>query len=426
MIDKTFFSLKRSWRLVLLSFLQYAVWGAYLISMGSYLARVGQASHIGWFYSVQGLVCLFVPALMGIVADKWISPQRLLAICHSLAGCLMMAICAYGLLAQEVQFSWLFLLYVGSVACFMPTLSLTNGVSYAILDADQLDSVKVFPLIRIFGTVGFIAAMWITDLGGMQVSAWQFGWSGVLGMLTGAYALTLPNCKSMAPVHARGDGSSSVRILLRNRRMVVFLAFSVLLGACLQITNGFANPFLSSFGALEAYAGTFGVKHANMLISLSQISETCCFLLIPFVLSRLGIRRVMLISMLAWVLRFLLFSLGNPGSGVWLFILSMLIYGVAFDFFNISGSLFIDKETDGELRHRAQGLFLMMTNGVGATLGMLWAQAVVNHFVYDLPAGTDPTEVWHGWTMCWYVFAAYAMAVAVAFGIVNILLRNKQ
>ena len=425
MMDKTIFSLKRSWQLVLLSFLQYAVWGAYLISMGSYLARVGQASHIGWFYSVQGLVCLFVPALMGMVADKWISPRRLLAICHTLAGVLMMAICAYGLLAPEVQFSWLFLLYVGSVACFMPTLSLTNGVSYAILDAENLDSVKVFPLIRIFGTVGFIVAMWITDLGGMQVSAWQFGWSGLLGLLTGAYALTLTGCKSMVPVHTTKDGAS-VRLLLRNRRMVVFLAFSVLLGACLQITNGFANPFLSSFGTLEPYADAFGVKHANMLISLSQISETCCFLLIPFVLSRLGIRRVMFISMLAWVLRFLLFALGDPGSGVWLFILSMLIYGVAFDFFNISGSLFIDKETDGELRHRAQGLFLMMTNGVGATVGMLWAQAVVNHFVYDLPAGTDPTEVWHGWTMCWYVFAAYAMAVAMAFAIVNILLRNKQ
>ena len=177
MMDKTIFSLKRSWQLVLLSFLQYAVWGAYLISMGSYLARVGQASHIGWFYSVQGLVCLFVPALMGMMADKWISPRRLLAICHTLAGVLMMAICAYGLLAPEVQFSWLFLLYVGSVACFMPTLSLTNGVSYAILDAENLDSVKVFPLIRIFGTVGFIVAMWITDLGGMQVSAWQFRWS---------------------------------------------------------------------------------------------------------------------------------------------------------------------------------------------------------------------------------------------------------
>ncbi len=412
-------------RLTVLNFLEFAVWGAYLTSMGAYLASVGMGSHIAWFYSVQGFVSLFMPALMGIVADRWMQAQRLLSLCHAMAGVFMMAACTYGYMAAEaVQFAPLFGLYACSVAFFMPTIALSNSVAYSALDAAGLDTVKAFPPIRIFGTIGFIVSMWIVDLGGMQMLALQFGWSGLLSFVLAVYALTMPAC-AIVGKSEKSQGKKSLVdalglrafTLFKDYRMALFFVFSMLLGVCLQITNGFANPFITSFGNIPEFANTFGVEHANILISLSQISETLCILLIPFFLSRFGIKRVMLIAMLAWVLRFGFFAVGNPGDGVWLFVLSMIVYGVAFDFFNISGSLFVDKETDISIRNSAQGLFMMMTNGFGATFGTLCAQQVINRFVYHLPATATATEVWAGWNTCWYIFAAYALLVSVLFAV---------
>jgi NHS family xanthosine MFS transporter len=195
--------------------------------------------------------------------------------------------------------------------------------------------------------------------------------------------------------------------------MAIFFVFSMLLGVSLQITNGFANPFISSFKSVSEYASSFGVEHANILISISQMSETLCILLIPFFLKRYGIKTVMLIAMFAWVLRFGLFGLGNPGTGVWMFVLSMLVYGVAFDFFNISGSLFVDKETSTDIRSSAQGLFMLMTNGLGATLGTLGAQAVVDVFCENVDG------VYIGqWPTVWFIFAGYALVVAIVFAFV--------
>ncbi len=407
-------------KLTVLNFLEFAVWGAYLTSMGTYLAGVGMAGEIGWFYSVQGFVSLCMPALMGIVADRWMEAQRLLSLSHLLAGIFMLAACAYGWQAGDaVQFAPLFTLYTLSVAFFMPTIALSNSVAYSALDQAGLDTVKAFPPIRVFGTVGFIISMWIVDLGGMQGTSLQFGWSGLLSLVMAIYALSMPHCPT-----SRGTRKSVVDALglkafalFRNYRMALFFIFSMLLGVCLQITNGFANPFITSFGNIAEFKDTFGVQHANILISLSQMSETLCILLIPFFLKRFGIKRVMLLAMLAWVLRYLFFAVGNPGSGVTWFVLSMIVYGVAFDFFNISGSLFVDKETSLDIRNSAQGLFMMMTNGFGATIGTLCAQQVVNRFVFDLPAEADPMAVWQGWNTCWYIFAAYALVVAVAFAI---------
>jgi NHS family xanthosine MFS transporter len=271
---------------------------------------------------------------------------------------------------------------------------------------------KAFPSIRFWGTVGFICTMLITDLMGFQADSRQFYLSGTIGIITAIYALTLPTCpvnntrKSMAD--AWGLRAFS---LFKQRRMAIFFLFSGLLGICLQITNGYANPFLSSFKSIPEYAGTFGVQHANALISLSQMSETFCILLIPFALRKWGIKRVMLIAMLCWALRFALFGWGNPGNGVWMFVLSMLVYGMAFDFFNISGSLFVNKETDLSIRSSAQGLFVLMTNGIGATLGNLGAQMVVNHYV-DMTSTSPQTE---GWSQAWMIFAGYALVVAVLF-----------
>lgn len=402
-----------------MNFLQFAVWGAYLTSMGTYLARIGLGSHIGLFYAMQGIVSLFMPAVLGIIADRWIPAQRLLGISHLLAALFMVGAGYYGMTAGDhVSFPVLFAFYSFSVAFYMPTLALSNSVAYTALDKAGLDTIKAFPPIRTFGTIGFICSMWLVDLLGFQANYMQFFMCAIWGVLLAVYACTLPDC----PVsHDDGAKKSLVEalglrafLLFKDKKMAIFFIFSMLLGVSLQITNGFANPFITSFDKIPAYADTFGVQHANLLISLSQISETCCILLIPYFLGRFGIKKVMLIAMGAWVLRFGLFGLGNPGSGVWMFILSMLVYGVAFDFFNVSGSLFVDKETDLSIRSSAQGLFIIMTNGIGATVGTLTAQLIVNRFV-DFNSELPQTE---GWAASWFIFAAYALVVAVVFAFV--------
>lgn len=407
-----------------MNFLEYAVWGAYLTSMGTYLANVGLAGDIGIFYAMQGIVSLFMPALIGIIADRWIPAQKMLGICHLLAAIFMGAAGYYGLTAgAAVDFSILFPLYALSAAFFMPTIALSNSVAYYALNKKGLDTVKHFPPIRVFGTVGFICAMlatnFITFSGiSMQKLPWQFISSALIGLVLGIYAFSLPNCeinKSQEKKSFLEASGLKAFSLFKQKKMAIFFIFSMLLGVSLQITNGFANPFISTFENIPEFANTFGAENANALISLSQVSETLCILLIPFFLQRFGIKRVMLMAMSAWVLRFGLFGAGNPGGGVWMFILSMLVYGIAFDFFNISGSLFVDQETDSSIRSSAQGLFMMMTNGIGATIGTLGAQAVVNKFVYSQ---TTPLEQVAGWSTAWYLFAAYALVVAVVFAFV--------
>ena len=406
-------------RLIGMSALQFGVWGAYLISMGTYLFGAGMGDKIGYFYAMQGVVALFMPALMGIVADRWIPAQKLLAGCHLLSALFKaamgyVAISATGAIADE--YPTMILLYALSVAFFMPTLALSNSVSYTALESVKLDPVKSFPPIRVFGTIGFICTMILTDVLGFQASPNQFFLSAALGLIASGYALTLPACS----VNNHHEGKSLSQVLglnafslFKQRKMALFFIFSVLLGVALQITNGFANPYLNSFASIPEYAETFGVKHANVLISLSQLSETFCLLLIPFALKRFGIKYVMLIAMLCWVLRFALFGWGNPGDGVWMFILSMLVYGVAFDFFNISGSLFVNQETDMSVRSSAQGLFMMMTNGLGATIGTIMAQQVVNHYV-DFTSNVPQVE---GWSQAWMVFAGYMLVVAILFAL---------
>ena len=407
----------------MLNFLEFAVWGAYLTSMGTYLAGVGLGSHIGWFYSIQGIVSIFMPALMGILADRWMQGQKVLSLCHALAGIFMIAASAYGYQAGEhPNFSMLFSLYTLSVAFFMPTIALSYSVAYSALEKAGLDTVKAFPPIRVWGTVGFIVTMWTVDLCGLQSTSLQWMVSGVLSLVMALYSLTMPAMpvnrdESKQKTLVEALGLNAFRLFL-NPRIAVFLCFAMLLGFCLQISNGYANPFITSFGSIDQYQDTFGVQHANILISLSQVSETLCILLIPFFLSKFGIKKVVIIALLGWVLRFAFFGMGDPGSGVWLFLLSMIVYGVAFDFFNISGSLFINQETDESIRSSAQGLFMMMTNGLGAFVGTLVAQAVINQYVFNpQAAGASGTEVIAGWQTCWFLFAAYALVVAILFAV---------
>ena len=405
-------------RLIVMNIIQWAVWGSYLTSMGSYLAGVGLASKIGIFYAMQGIVSIFMPTLMGIVADKYIPAQKLLGYCHGIAGAAMAAAAFYGMSAgADVAFGPLFGLYAISVAFYMPTIALSNSVAYNILEKNGYDTVKDFPPIRVFGTVGFICAMLFVNfvsIDGIQFqnSYNQFFTSGILGIVMFIYCFTLPECPC-AQVESGKEQTLAERFglnaftLFKDRNMAIFFIFSMLLGVALQITNGFANPFISHFKEVPEFAQTWGARNANALISISQVSETLGILLIPVAMRLFGIKRVMLIAMFAWVLRFGLFGAGDPGSGVWMLILSMIVYGVAFDFFNISGSLYVNMRTTGDIQNSAQGLFMLMTNGIGATIGTLSAQAVVNHFVYN---AAEPD-----WSAAWYVFAAYALVVAILF-----------
>ena len=401
-------------RLTVMNFLQYAVWGSWLISLGTYLGKSlhFEGSQIGSFYATMGIASLFMPAVMGVIADRWVQAQRLLGISHILAAVLMIAA------SYQDSYQTLYPLVLLSVMFYMPTIALSNTVAYNALNKANLDTVKAFPPIRVWGTVGFIVAMWIVDLTGWKDTSFQLNFSAILGIALGIYSLTLPSCevnrniKTTSWIDTLGLRAFT---LFKEKKMAIFFLFSMMLGMSLQITNAFADGYIAGFGDVsvygEQYLNTFGVKHSTMLISLSQISETLCILLIPFCLKKFGIKNVMLISMFAWVLRFGLLGAGNPGVGVWMFILSMIVYGVAFDFFNISGSLYVDKETAPEIRASAQGVFMIMTNGFGAFIGSYVAGWVVDKF---------------GWPLSWYIFAGYALVVAILFALVFKYKHNPQ
>ena len=401
-------------RLTVMNFLQYAVWGSWLISLGTYLGKSlhFEGSQIGSFYATMGIASLFMPAVMGVIADRWVQAQRLLGISHILAAVLMIAA------SYQDSYQTLYPLVLLSVMFYMPTIALSNTVAYNALNKANLDTVKAFPPIRVWGTVGFICAMWIVDLTGWKDTSFQLNFSAILGIALGIYSLTLPSCEVNRNVKATSwIDTLGLRAftLFKEKKMAIFFLFSMMLGMSLQITNAFADGYIAGFGDVsvygEQYLNTFGVKHSTMLISLSQISETLCILLIPFCLKTFGIKNVMLISMFAWVLRFGLLGAGNPGVGVWMFILSMIVYGVAFDFFNISGSLYVEKETAPEIRASAQGVFMIMTNGFGAFIGSYVAGWVVDKF---------------GWPLSWYIFAGYALVVAVLFALVFKYKHNPQ
>lgn len=410
-------------RLAALNFLEFAVWGAYLTSLGNFLFKNGLGDQIGWFYAMQGIVSLFMPSIVGIVADRWIQAQKMLSLCHLIAGLFMALAGVYCVLTPQISFAPLFALYSVSVAFFMPTIGLNNSVAFNALTKAGMDTVKDFPPIRIFGTIGFICAMLLVNFAGpadakFQTTYMQLFVSAALSLVMVFYALTMPKCPtSDAPQTGNWVDKMGLRAftLFKKKKMAIFFLFSMLLGVSLQITNGYANPYITFFKDLPEFANAWAAQNANALISLSQVSETCCILLIPFCLKRFGIKGVMLMSMFAWVLRFGLFGLGNPDGMLWMFVLSCIVYGIAFDFFNVSGGLYVDKETSSEIRSSAQGLFMIMTNGLGATIGTLAAMAIVNH---NVVATAPLAEQLEGWRHSWLIFAAYALVVAVLFWIV--------
>ena len=426
-------------RLSLMNFIEFAVWGAYLTCMGNYLGIAGLGDKISWFYAIQGIVSIFMPTLMGIIADKYIQPQRVLGLCHLVAGAFMLGCWWLGYQAgfgQELENKSLFIaLYTLSVAFFMPTIALTNTTAFTILKNNGLDTVKDFPPIRVLGTVGFIMTMWFVNCAVWENGAFsltladnahkfqytymQFFVSGILSFVLFLYCFTLPQCKlekkDTKVSLAESLGLNAFK-LFKTKKMALFFIFSALLGMCLQVTNGYAGPFITSFkgSADAAVATSFAANNATLLTSISQISEALCILMIPFFLKRFGIKVVMLMSMFAWVFRFGFFGVGNPAMpGVLLFILSCIVYGVAFDFFNVSGGIFVDQECEPSIKASAQGLFMMMTNGIGATFGTLAAGEIVNHYCH-----WENGFLQGDWTTCWFIFSAFALVVGVSFALV--------
>lgn len=396
-------------RLTIMSFLQFFVWGIWLISLGGYMfVNFGQepniGSKIGNTYGTMGWASLFMPALMGILADKYIRAEIVLGICHILGGA---ALYYASTVTNAGDMYWAIFL----VSCFyMPTIALSNSVSYSLLSKNNIDIQKSFAPIRFFGTVGFIVAETAVDLMGWTKNNHQFYFAAVAAICTGLYCFSMPKVEVSKSMEKKSFASRlgfDAFQLFKSSIMAKFFLFAMFLGAALQITNMFGNPFLGDFANIPKYADSFAVKHSNILISISQYSETFFILAIPFFLRRFGIKWVMFISMVAWVLRFGLFGVGNPGSGLWLLLLSMIVYGMAFDFFNISGSLFVDKEAKPSIRASAQGLFMLMTNGLGAILGGLFAGKVVDYF-------TDATGL-KNWQNIWFTFAMYSLVIAVLF-----------
>ncbi len=388
-----------------MNFFQFFVWGSWLISLGGYMStQLGFSGlQIGSVYSTMGIASVFMPGLLGIIADRWVNAERVFAAAHFIGAAALIAA------TRVTDFQSFYSLMLVNSLFYMPTLALSNSVCYNVLTRRGFDVVKAFPPIRVWGTVGFIVAMWAVDLLDWTKSANQLYLSAGAGLFLGLYAFTIPPSPPFLDETRKKSLVSSLGldafVLFKQRNTALFFIFSLMLGAALQITNAFGGPFLDDFK--HTFPDSFGVQHPNLLLSISQISETFFILLIPFFLTRFGIRNVILFSIIAWVLRFGLFGLGNPDDKLYLLILSMIIYGMAFDFFNISGSLYVEKVAEPKIRSSAQGLFMIMTNGFGAIIGGYGSGWVVDHFTN--------AEGIRNWPSIWFTFAAYALALAVLF-----------
>lgn len=396
-------------RLTIMSFLQFFVWGAWLITVGNYWFATKQWSgaEFGAIFSTLGISSIIMPAITGIIADKWINAEKLYGILHILGG---LALFYIPLVDNPTTFYWVIF---AAMLCYMPTISLSNSVAYNILNTNNFDVIKVFPPIRVWGTIGFIAAMWLTNLSGNKASANMFYISAVSAFILGIYSFTLPKCPPQKLIADNASTAQKLGLdafkLFGTYKMALFFLFSMFLGGALQLTNMYGDVFLSEFGKIPKYANSIIVQKSTLIMSISQISETVFILAIPFFLKRFGIKQVMLISMFAWVLRFGLFAYGDPADGLWMIILSCIVYGMAFDFFNISGSLFVETTTDSKIRSSAQGLFMMMSNGFGALFGGLLSGIVIDkYFTHD--GSRD-------WNSIWFSFAGYALVIAILFAV---------
>ena len=404
-------------RLTALSFLQFFIWGCWLITIGAFWFETKQwgPDQFGVIFSTMGISALFMPAIAGILSDRYINAEKLYGVLHILGG-----ICLFFVPASSTpdEMFWRILL---TMIFYMPTISLSNTVAYAILSREPgIDVVKVFPPIRVWGTVGFIVALWTVSLTGNETHAFQFYLGGIASLVLGVYSFTLPACPPLGKnmehkgyLQAFGLHAFS---MFKNYRYAIFFLFAMLLGAALQLTNAYGDVFLHSFDSLYSDPKPLAVQYPAIISSIAQISETLFILAIPFFMRRFGIKQIMIISMVAWVLRFGLFAYGDPAGGLWMIVLSCIIYGMAFDFFNISGSLFIEKSVEPGIRASAQGLFTMMVNGVGAVFGSRASGWVMEkYFTTYIPVENGHHIAKIDWHSTWLCFAGYSLVVLILF-----------
>ncbi|MCD6090183.1 MAG: nucleoside permease [Bacteroidales bacterium] len=397
-------------RLTIMNFLQFFIWGAWLITIGGYWFQTKHWSgaEFGAIFSTMGIASLFMPALAGIIADRWINAEKLLGSFHIMGAIILFTV---PMVESPTVMFWVMLI---NMIFYMPTISLTIAVAYSALKKENLDVVKSYPPIRVFGTIGFIVAMWTVSLLKIETSAAQFYIASGASLVLGIYSFTLPKCEINKNIEKKNFIESmglKAFTLFKQKKMALFFLFSMLLGASLQLTNMYGDTFLHDFAKIPAYKDLIAVKFPAIIMSISQMSETLFILAIPFFLKKFGIKKVMLMSMFAWVLRFGLFGLGDPAGGLWMIILSCIVYGMAFDFFNISGSLYVEMESDSSIRASAQGLFMMMTNGFGAIAGSALSGLMIDKFFK-----ADTGE--YLWKGIWFSFAAYSLVVAIVFAIV--------
>ncbi|MGN6266365.1 MAG: nucleoside permease [Ginsengibacter sp.] len=395
-------------RLIVMNFLQFFIWGSWLITIGAYWFQTKQWSgtEFGALFSTMGIASLFMPSIAGIIADKWVDAEKLYGIFHLCGAIILFSL---PMINDPFTMFWVMLL---NMMFYMPTISLSIAVAYSSLKRDGKDVVANYPPIRVYGTIGFIVALWVVSLLHIETTAEQFYVASIASLALGLYAFTLPKCPPLLSSGAKKSLADALGLqsfaLFKNRKMAIFFLFAMLLGAALQLTNAYGDTFLHDFANNPAYKNLIAVKYPAIIMSISQVSETLFILAIPFFLNRFGIKNVMLISMFAWFLRFGLFAYGNPGDGLWMIILSCIVYGMAFDFFNISGSLFVESQTDPSIRASAQGLFMMMTNGVGAVLGSSISGIIIDQFFTN----QDNSKDWQG---IWTSFSLYALVVAILF-----------
>jgi len=397
------------YRLILMNFLQFFIWGSWLLTIGAYWFQTKQWSgtEFGAIFSTMGIASLFMPAIAGIIADRWVNAEKLYGVFHIIGAMLLFLLPKVN---DPSTFFWVMLL---NMVFYMPTIALAISISYSTLNSRDIDIVKNYPPIRVWGTVGFIVALWTVSLSGFETSTAQFNVASLASLFLGLYSFTLPKCPPLGKGHKKSLVYSlglNAFSLFKNPKMALFFISSMLLGASLQLTNAYGDTFLHDFANIPAFSDLVAVKYPAIIMSISQISETLFILAIPFFLRRFGIKNVIIFSMIAWVLRFGLFAFGDPGPGLWMIILSCIIYGMAFDFFNISGSLFVEMQSPHTIRSSAQGLFMLMTNGLGAFLGSRISGIVIDkYFLMD-----DGKFDWQG---IWLAFAAYSLIIAVLFAI---------
>lgn len=396
-------------RLTLMNFLQFFIWGSWLLTIGAYWFQTKQWSgtEFGAIFSTMGIASLFMPAIAGIIADRWVNAERLYGIFHIMGAIVLFTVPMVN--DPSVMF-WVMLI---NMIFYMPTIALSITVAYSTMNKAGMDIIKEYPPIRVFGTVGFIVALWTISLTKLETSSTQFYVASVASLLLGIYSFTMPKCPPLGQVNKKSFVSAlglNAFSLFKNAKMAIFFVFAMLLGASLQLTNAYGDTFLHDFKLIPEFKELLAVKYPAIIMSISQISETLFILAIPFFLKKFGIKKVMLISMVAWVLRFGLFAYGDPAVGLWMIIASCIIYGMAFDFFNISGSLFVETQSDPTIRASSQGLFMMMTNGFGALIGSVASGYIIDHFFLF----KDGSKDWHG---IWLTFAVYSLVVAVLFAI---------